>query len=144
MKNVLLPVDGSESSKHAVNYTIEMLSLIPSEHRPTLHILNVQRALSSNFNMVVREEDRAKHYEEDGRKVINPIDSLLKLKGITYVPHIVIYDEPSTGIADFAKEHNCDLIIMGSRGLGNIKSVVMGSVAMKVVHEASVPVLLVK
>ncbi|MGB4811399.1 MAG: universal stress protein [Methylophilaceae bacterium] len=144
MKNILLPVDGSESSKHAVDYTIDMISRLPNEHRPVLHLLNVQRALSQNFNMVVREEDRAKHYEEDGRKVIDPIESLLKLKNVTYTPHIIISGEPSTGIADFAKERNCDLIIMGSRGLGNLKSVVMGSVAMKVVHEANVPVLLVK
>lgn len=144
MKNILLPVDGSASSRHAVDYTIEMIGRISSEHRPMLHILNVQRALSTNFNMLVREEDITKHYRDEGAKVIGPIESLLNMNGISHLTHITVDDEPSTGIADFAKESNCDLIIMGSRGLGNIQSVIMGSVAMKVVHEASVPVLLVK
>ncbi len=47
------------------------------------------------------------------------------------------------GIADYAKEHNCDLIIMGRRGLGLLRSM-LGSVSYGVLSAAEVPVLTVK
>jgi Universal stress protein UspA and related nucleotide-binding proteins len=144
MKNILLPVDGSENSMRAVNYTVDMLSPLPKEHCPVLHILNVQRSLSPNFDMLVREEDRANHYKNEGRKILDPIESILKLKNIVYVPHIVISTEIAHSIAEFAAERGCELIVMGTRGLGKIQGIMLGSMATKVVHESSVPVLLVK
>jgi nucleotide-binding universal stress UspA family protein len=47
-------------------------------------------------------------------------------------------------IARFARERGCDQILMGTRGLGAIGSLLLGSVATKVIHLADVPVLLVK
>lgn len=144
MKNILLPVDGSESSLHAVNYAIDMLKRLPSEHRPVLHILNVQRALSPNFNMLVREEDRVEYYQAEGRKIIGPVESLLKSNNIAHDLHISVGVEPSSTIADFADERGCELIVMGTRGLGSVQGLVLGSVTTKVVHVSRVPVLLVK
>ena len=47
-------------------------------------------------------------------------------------------------IADCAAEQGCDAIVMGSRGLGAVGGLVLGSVAHKVAHLAPVPVTLVK
>ena len=50
----------------------------------------------------------------------------------------------ATEIIAYAVEHDCDAIVMGTRGMSAIGSLVMGSVAQKVVHLAPVPVTLVK
>ena len=47
-------------------------------------------------------------------------------------------------ICRYAKEKGCDQIFMGTRGLGSVSSLVLGSVATKVIHLSPVPVLLVK
>lgn len=47
-------------------------------------------------------------------------------------------------IAEFASENACDEIIMGTRGMGAVGNLVLGSVATKVVHLATVPVTLVR
>ena len=47
-------------------------------------------------------------------------------------------------IADYATELSCDQIVMGTRGLGRIGSLVLGSVATQLVHLAEAPVTLVK
>lgn len=144
MSSILLPVDGSESSMHALDYVIDKLSRFPNEHRPMLHVLNVQALLSLNFNNLVQEEYITKHYETEGRQIVNPVESLLKSKKIAHALHILVADDVPTSIADFAKESGCELIVMGTRGLGKVQDIMLGSVARKVVHVSSVPVLLVK
>ena len=51
---------------------------------------------------------------------------------------------PAVVILDFATSNNADLIVMGSRGLGIVKGVLLGSVSQYIVEQARCPVLVVK
>jgi len=51
---------------------------------------------------------------------------------------------PTETIVDFCQEKDCDLIIMGSRGLGAIKQLFVGSVSNYVLHHAGCPVLVIR
>ena len=48
----------------------------------------------------------------------------------------------SAGILQTSKEQDCDLIVIGSHGRGHLGRLLLGSVATKVVHESSIPVLI--
>ncbi len=48
----------------------------------------------------------------------------------------------SAGILQTSKEQDCDLIVIGSHGRGHLGRLMLGSVATKVVHESSIPVLI--
>ena len=52
--------------------------------------------------------------------------------------------EPASAIADFAASHGCTQIVIGTRGHSGLTGTLLGSVAMKLVHHAKVPVLLVR
>lgn len=52
--------------------------------------------------------------------------------------------DPAQLIASFARRTRCKEIVMGTRGLGRISGLLLGSVATKVIHLATVPVTLVK
>ena len=67
----------------------------------------------------------------------------LDAAGVAYVHHIAV-GEAAEVIVQFAEEKHCDEILMGTRGLGGAVSLLLGSVATKVIHLAKVPVLLVK
>lgn len=56
----------------------------------------------------------------------------------------LIQGAPAEVILDYAKKHNNDVIIIGSRGLGGIREFVLGSVSHNVVQHARVPVLVIK
>jgi nucleotide-binding universal stress UspA family protein len=62
---------------------------------------------------------------------------------IKYHHHIGVGAEAEV-ISQYAKEKGCDYIMMGTRGLGTVSNLVVGSVATKVIHLSPVPVLLVK
>ena len=63
--------------------------------------------------------------------------------GISHDAHVEI-GQPAQTISDFATRYHCGMIVIGTRGHGAIDSMVVGSVANKVVHLSKVPVLLVK
>lgn len=52
--------------------------------------------------------------------------------------------QPAGEILQAAKEHGADLIVMGSRGLGTIGGLILGSVSERVLHGAQIPVLIVR
>ena len=63
--------------------------------------------------------------------------------GIRHAADVVMGDLAHT-IVDQDKAKGCNLIMMGTRGMGSVASLLMRSVATKVIHLAGMPVMLVK
>jgi nucleotide-binding universal stress UspA family protein len=68
---------------------------------------------------------------------------LLKNRPIQ-VETVVHFGDPAEQIVDFAEKKPCDLIILGCRGIGPLRGVIIGSVSQKVLHRTQSPVLIVK
>jgi len=82
-------------------------------------------------------------HRDAGEAGVQRAKALLEAANIRCQAHIVLGD-PAGCIAAYATETRCDEIIMGTRGMGAVGNLVLGSVARKVVHLAAVPVTLVK
>ena len=94
------------------------------------------------FLMNVGWTVRSFHHDE-GLKALEAARNALEGAGIPHVFHIGVGD-PAEVIAQYAREKGCDQIFMGTRGLGRIAGMLLGSVATKVIHLTNVPLLLVK
>jgi len=57
---------------------------------------------------------------------------------------VVVHDKAARGITAYARDHDCDLVVLATRGLSGVAHVLMGSVAARVVRTADVPVLTVR
>jgi nucleotide-binding universal stress UspA family protein len=57
---------------------------------------------------------------------------------------LVVRGRPREAIVDAAREQGARAVVMGNRGQGGVESVLYGSVSMGVLHEAPVPVLIVR
>ncbi len=138
MLRVLVPVDGSENSDRAVKWLIKKSSLYAEPL--DIHLLNVQHS----FRMIhgLRREARQVHRRE-GLKALASARKLFDEAGVGYAYHIGVGEAPLV-IAQYAKEKKVRQIVMGTRGLGAIAGLLLGSVTMKVIHLTDVPVLLVK
>lgn len=77
-----------------------------------------------------------KDVEEAKEKAIN--------SGVKNVEAVNIEGDPATAIMDYAGKAGADLIVTGSRGLSTVKRIFLGSVSSRIVHEAKIPVLVVK
>lgn len=136
---VVVPVDGSANSTRAVTYAV---GLVQRGIGLDLHILNVQPKLGGAANFVPRATVKEYHQEE-GAKALATARTALDGAGVSYQAHIAL-GSPGEVIAAFAKEHRCDQVIMGTRGLGAAVGLILGSIASEVVRRVDIPVTLVK
>lgn len=79
-----------------------------------------------------------------GKLYIEKAASHLAEKGLSNIKTYVVGGEPAPEILHYAQSEDADLIVMGSRGLGDVKSLMLGSVSHKVLQQSKCPCLLTK
>jgi nucleotide-binding universal stress UspA family protein len=82
-------------------------------------------------------------------RVIGRCHDALEKIAAEYLPGLrcttaVVEAHPAQGISRYATEHDCDLVVLATRGLTGLEHAVVGSVAEQVVRQSSVPVLTVR
>lgn len=140
MYTFVVPVDGSETATRALATAIDLAGRIGDAE---LRILNVQPAIPASVGSFVGSEAVRGHYAEEAEKAFASVRPLLAGLGIR---HSLDYRAGPSGetVSNYAREVGAAQIVMGTRGLGSLKGLVMGSVATRVVQTADCPVLLVK
>ena len=140
---ILLAVDGSSHSnkatetliKHAARYkdTPEVFLLYVHLPVPKLH----------GMSNVVSREMINRYYEEESEEALATSKRLFDEARIASHTQMLVGPVAET-IVKQAEAHGCDLIYMGTRGMEGLKNVLLGSNAVKVLHIATIPVVLVK
>lgn len=141
MLKIVVAVDGSENALKAVRHVIKRASgdKAPGE----IHLVNVQHPLHGGVSTFVDAAQLKDYHREEGQKALAPARELMDAEGVPYDEHLFVGD-PSEVITRFASEQGCDEIVIGTRGLSGLSSLLMGSVATKIIHQATMPVVLVK
>jgi nucleotide-binding universal stress UspA family protein len=141
MFNILLAVDGSDSALRAVEHVIRRVAEVPDHY--VIRLVNVQYPLHGSASVFVDPAQVRQYHHDEGMKALAAARASLDRAGIAYTHHLFV-GEPAEVIARYAKEQGCDEIVIGMRGLSGITSLLVGSVASKLIHLSEVPVLLVK
>lgn len=136
MTRMLVPFDGSDCALRALRHAMG--------HASEIHVVNVQpKADTPTLLLHMTQEDIDKAQHEHGRSLLEDAIKRLDEAKVSYRAHVLIGD-PATKIVRVAKSEHVDGIVMGTRGMGALGNLALGSVATKVVHLAEVPVTLVK
>jgi len=140
---ILLAVDGSKNSLNAVDRLVEHANWY--REKPSVELLTVHLPVPRlpRMGLAVGKAQIARYYEDEGKANLAKARKKLDAAGIDYRPRILIGPVAET-IVRQAKAGGCDLIVIGTRGLTATGNMLVGSVATKVLHLATVPVLLVK
>jgi nucleotide-binding universal stress UspA family protein len=135
MKKILLGFDGSEGSENALNKAMMLM-----DENGELIILAVV-PLPSEKNLVDQ-----KTYELMKQKAKNLIDNVIRDIGSHdfTVTGMVEEGDIAAIIIDIASSLNCDIIVLGSKGVSEIGTYPIGSIANKVVQYAHKPVMIVR
>jgi len=135
--NILLAVDGSEYSHRAIEYAKSLTEL----YGANLWLVHV----FSNTSDLLGYEDFEKLYAKRKSAGQAVLDSAKKILGR---PTFKVHEELLEGseadaILSVAEKHQADLIVMGTRGFGAVKGLLVGSVSRKVIHLSNCPVMVV-
>jgi len=138
IERVLVPVDGSASSKNAALYAAHLVN----SRSPKIYLLHVWEPITMTIGGDEAEELRheaqtqAMALLEEYKKMLEPCGLQVELLAR---PGRADYE-----ILNVQEELDCDLIVIGSRGMSELESVVMGSVVSGVLEEATCPVLVTR
>ena len=143
---ILVATDASPASNNA----IDMAADLAARYGASLHLLHVMRQMQlppELRNMAEVEKLIGSRSEVMGfvaRKILLDAEARARSRGVADVHTESIEGEPATTIIDRANAHGADLIVMGTRGLGTVKSMMLGSVSRKVSNLSGVSCLIVR
>ena len=143
MFHILVPVDFYKTSFSAFYYAAEFSKLFPEAEITLLHVMN--GSFDSNeiivFDTFNYRKDAALKRVDYFSKTY-PEKLGLDLEEIT-INKEVRFGVPEITIAEYAKEHHCDLIIMGTRDQHNLFDKILGSASSITIRTAHCPVMLI-
>ncbi len=140
---VLLAVDGSDESYDAVR-AVECLA--PAHPLTVLYVLDLPRLAYPTLGPNLDKElslSIEKAMKEEGQNIVNRAASLLPPHHGTTEKRMV-EGKPAEVILAVAEDIQADMIMLGARGVGQIREHVIGSVSHRVMTHASCPVFVVK
>jgi nucleotide-binding universal stress UspA family protein len=142
MRKLLVPIDSSDNSIRALRYAIDLAKTSgPVElHLVYAHEPPVIYGEVALYMSEAKAKEAQRLHSED---ILQPAIAMVQTAGVPVKSEILIGNVPKS-IAQYAEGHGCESIIMGTRGMGAIGNLVMGSVATKVIHLTKLPVTLVK
>jgi nucleotide-binding universal stress UspA family protein len=137
IKNILLAIDGSEYSNNALSYAANMAET----YRATLWLVHDFPHTSD----LLGYDDFEKLYAKRkcaGQSILDAATELLGESAFEIRAELREGPEAES-ILNFAKNSQADIIVMGTRGMGALKGLLLGSVSRKVIHYALCPVMVV-
>jgi nucleotide-binding universal stress UspA family protein len=139
-EKILLATDGSEDAALALNAAVDLSARAGSE----LHVVHVWRAFAPRSEHATSLEMDARLHEREAWKLLRgQVEAAEAAVGGKVTAHLK-EGRPAEAISGLAEGLGAGLIVLGSRGVGPVERLVMGSVSEGVVDLAPCPVLLVR
>lgn len=148
--NILVPIDGSAHSTKAAGYAATFAEALDAT--VTLLIVHSKelRALEGTASLTDADHHTLSHKEVEKiaheRYALPAFEAASKVLGtkLEKIHKLEVWGNAAEQICQYADKHHIDLIVMGSRGMGQIKSLVLGSVSYEVMRRARAPVLVIR
>ena len=134
VKNILVPVDGSESSGKALTFAVDIAEKYNAKISVIFvasHEIDDGLRHFTTYEYNLKDESAVTTVSEKlGKSTINRM--INKLESNIVINPVVLFGDPASRIVEYSTACDFDMIVMGNRGLGSIKGIMMGSVSRKV------------
>ena len=140
-KHILIPTDGSDLSKDAIQYGISLAKDANAKVTGItvsipFHVLAVDPDMLTDTS-----ESYKKRMTAVATKYLGQVKDAAAGAGVSCNTVHVEHEHPFQAIIDAAKTKGCDLIVMASHGRRGISAIVLGSETVKVLTHSTIPVL---
>ena len=142
LRHIAAAADGSPNSKHAVGAAARLAKTLGAELE-IVHVIHVPEISHAPTTLVPLGEIE-EGARSNGERVLAEAASLAQSEGVSAKCKIKKGVSPAQGIVDYADANHTDLIVIGARGLGRFRKLLLGSVSNSVLHYANCSVLVVK
>jgi nucleotide-binding universal stress UspA family protein len=146
---ILVPTDGSEHAAKAVKlaadlaqkYGARMIALHVMSPSWGRRIPEEMRSYAHNENIEATEREIL---ETVGQQILRSADAAAREEGLEQIDTMLEYGDVPATVLSVAEAQNADFIVMGSRGLGDMKGLLLGSVSHKVTSHSPCTCITVK
>ena len=149
---ILVPIDGSEPSRHALEHAIsiaskfgaslKLLAVVPQVVLPVFPDEGFSTAPLTAAKYMARYQDKMKELYEG---VLTEAQAKITEEHPEVKVDTTLREgRPSATIVEVAEDDGVDLIVIGSRGVGGITGWILGSPSRRVVDSCTKPILIVK
>ncbi|SIR74713.1 universal stress protein [Natronorubrum thiooxidans] len=136
MDRVLVAIDDSREARDALKYALEQFS------DATIHVIHVPEVPSVSFDMAP-DSSMTDQAEDQAADILESAREIASERGRT-VETDVVFGHPAKATISYAEDNDIEQIIVGSRGKGGMKRVLLGSVAETIIRRADCPVTVVR
>jgi nucleotide-binding universal stress UspA family protein len=140
-KRILFPTDFSEVANDVIPIVVEMTK----HYNARLYVLHVMHDIAQATGWYVPHMSVDELYKDMGEAAKKELERccLEELRTYKDIERVVLRGEPTEEILKFAREHDVDLIIMGTHSRRGLERIIFGSTAEKVLMNSKCPVLTV-
>jgi nucleotide-binding universal stress UspA family protein len=140
---ILIPVDGSPASLRAVDFAIEMVGQNSGTSLMLLHVANIPAIDLAGASGPIATDWLQEAVEQTSAKALKDATGKCDGADVAFTT-LIRTGQTAKTIVEVARSEDVKHIVMGTRGLGGIQGLLLGSVATQVIHLAEVPVTLIK
>ncbi len=137
---VVLATDGSAGATRAARYLVKHLPFFGG--KPQVTLVSVDAPIAGSIESAVGAAEVARLHERNGRAATRSAKRVLNHARLAFVERLLVGD-PAETIARVARETRSDVVVMGSRGRGEVASALLGSVVNKLLAQSKTPVLVI-
>lgn len=140
-KHILIPTDGSDLSRKAVLYGVELAKSCGAKVT-ALTVTEPYRVVAVDAVLVpVDEEDYEEQSRRRSERALDQVKIAADAAGVKCETVREVHDQPYRAIIDVAHASGSDLIVMASHGRRGISALLLGSETTKVLTHSTIPVL---
>ena len=141
LSSILVAVDGSAQATKALNFACDLAEA----KQAGLILLHVQRHAGADVVPpeleAYRQVEHVRVTEREmmqaaAREIVEDARRTVSKRGLPAAEGLIAQGDPARLIVETANERGVDAIILGSRGLGDLQGLLLGSVSHKVAHRA--------
>lgn len=147
LASVLIATDGSDGANEAIRFLLSLPLVRSTKVRllsavePTPYPASAPKMIRAQLKGMIAQLERERRAQVE--KILDRAARELKAK-VTHLTRSMPTGHPAREIVAAAASFDADLVVVGARGLGGMKRLLLGSVSERVLHHARCPVLIVK